>query len=604
MEAGPGTVKTEIAAIRIEDIDSEGTELDISIQLNQWSPPRTGRWSQGEAQRFALNYVAATEELGQATAASKTDTVLADIRCISGAGRTALDRINDTGRVFPPSSIDEIFRAAAERWPSATAVRDAESALTYAELAAAAAEQAGLLRAAGVREGQTVLVGVPRSVAESVAVLGALWAGAAYIGIDLSQPDSHTARIISRSSPAAAIVADEEAHHVARHDVPVVSPWRPGRDVDGDAALPARPDPDRLAYVAFTSGSTGEPKGVAIPHRAVIRLVYDAKYLALSAEHRVLRVSPLAFDASTVELWGCLLAGATLEVCPPDLMSASEIGGFIEERRITFAWLTAGLFRLVEEFAAESLGSLRHLMTGGDVVPHEHVRRALEKNPGLVVSNGYGPTENTVFTAVHPVRDPADIDGPIPIGSPVPGTRVYVLDERGRLLMPGAVGELYTGGEGLALGYLNDEKETARSFGHFSPDVPERVYRTGDLVRIDAADRLTFLGRADGQVKVRGYRIELDAISQALDALQGVDEAVVTVVEGNGADKRLIAAVRLTPGAAVTPADLSERLWSELPSYMIPTLWAAVDELPLTANGKIDRRRLAAIARPAGWFAR
>ncbi|WP_435279820.1 amino acid adenylation domain-containing protein [Streptomyces sp. 1222.5] len=585
-------------------------EYDISVQLDSNSPSFAGYfeyaenlWNAGEAETFAMNYIAAVEQLAE-TATDIAGYILADVRCLSAKAHQILESINDTGRAFPRSSVDELFRVAAHRWPAAPAVRDATSELTYAELCNAAVEQARLLRAVGVREGDRVLIGLPRSVAEAVAVLGTLWVGATYVGVDLTQPQSHTSRIIAKSSPAAAIVADDETSHLALRDIPLVGSWRRGWEKAAGSVAPARPDPDRLAYIAFTSGSTGEPKGVAVPHRAVIRLVYEARYLGLDPGERLLRISPLAFDASTLELWGGLLSGAALEVCPPEFLSPNEIGAFLAERGVTVAWLTAGLFRLVQEFAGESLGGLRHLLTGGDVVSHEHIKRALLENPDLLVTNGYGPTENTTFTTAYTIRDPASVDGPIPIGSPIPGTRVYVLDKNARLLMPGAVGELFVAGEGLALGYFADKTETDRAFGFFSPDVNERLYRTGDLVRIDEAGQLRFLGRADDQVKIRGFRIELHAISESLSTQEGVEESVVTVTEGDSSEKRLIAAVRLTPGTAVTPADLRDRLRDHLPSYMVPPLWAVVDRLPVTANGKIDRRRLAAIAVPANGFAK
>jgi amino acid adenylation domain-containing protein len=586
-------------------------QFDIAVRLDDTAQSFAGYvdyaadlWAGGEAERFVMDYSAAVEQLAEAMAADGAGVRLADIRCISASSRKILEAINDTSRVFPDSSVDELFRDTVGRWPCALAVRDAESALTYSELAIAVAQQARLLRAAGVGEGDTVLIGVPRSVAEVVAVLGTLWAGAAYFGVDLAQPASHTARILAKASPAAAIVAGDAVSQLGPYGVPLVSSWHQGWEGGGEGAPPVQPDPSRLAYIAFTSGSTGEPKGVAIPHRGVIRLIHDSSYLALGPGEHSLRLAPLAFDASTLELWGTLLTGATLEVCPPEALGPSEIGAFLEERRITVAFLTAGLFGLVQEFAGASLAGLRHLMTGGDVVPYEHVRKALERNPDLIVTNCYGPTENTVVTTFYSVRDPASIDGPLPIGSPVPGTRIYVLDKRGRLLMPGAAGELHAAGDGLASGYVNDQAETDRAFGFFSPDVPERLYRTGDLVRIDGAGQLRFLGRVDDQVKIRGFRVELHAISESLRAQVGVEEAFVTVTDGDSIGKRLIAAVRLTPDAAVTPADLRDHLRNELPSFMVPGLWAVVDHLPVTTTGKIDRRRLVAIARPAGSFAK
>jgi amino acid adenylation domain-containing protein len=610
--AGSGQSRPLIqAAFGMPDQHCGGSHFDIAVQFSSSQPALAGYaeyatslWRRGEAQSFATDYVAAIEQLAEATAADGADMTLGDVRCISAAGRRILDNLNDTRRGFPSSSLDGLFRAAASRWPSAMAIRDDGSALTYSELAGAAAEQARLLHDAGVREGDAVLIAVERSVAETVAVLGTLWAGGTYVGVDLTQPASHIARIVAKASPRAAIAGDGAASRLAEFGIPAVTPWRPGWDVDGEGLAPAPPDPDRLAYIAFTSGSTGQPKGVAIPHRGVIRLVWDATWLLLNPGDRILRMSALGFDASTLELWAGLLAGATLEVCPPGLMSPVDLGAFLEEREVTVAWITAGLFRLVQEFAPDSLSGLHHVLTGGDIVPHEHVARALRDNPGLVVSNGYGPTENTTFTTVYSVQDPDDIDGPLPIGTPVPGTSVYVLDKRGRLLPPGAVGELYTGGEGLAAGYINDQAETDRWFGFLSPDVPERVYRTGDVVRIDAAGRLCFIGRADDQVKVRGFRIELSAISDALMAQDGVEDAVVTVTDGDSTEKRLLAAVRLTPGADVTPGDLRDRVAGRLPSYMVPALWAVVDHMPVTANGKVDRRALAATAKPATAFAK
>jgi amino acid adenylation domain-containing protein len=588
-----------------------GCRFDLALMFGRADPAlpgyaefSSGLWSSAEAAGFIADFCAATEELIIATGPAAPEILLEEVRCLSPDRRRLLNAINETERDFPASSLDELFREAASRWPAAVAVRDADAELTYDQLARAAGRQARLLRAGGVYRGDTVLVGLERSAAEVVAVLGTVSAGAAYVGVDLSQPAAHIAKVVAKAKPTAALVGPADAQRLASLGVPVVETWNPGW-APADSDIPHRiAAAGGLAYVAFTSGSTGEPKGVAVPHRAVIRLVHQADFLRLGPGERMLRLSPLAFDASTLELWGALLNGATLEIGEPGLLSPSELGVFLVEREVTHAWLTAGLFRVVVDFAPDSLAGLRHLLTGGDVVPHEHVARALTRHPGLVITNGYGPTENTTFTAVHSVTRPEDVDGPLPIGTPVPGTRVYVLDERGRQVPPGAVGELYAGGAGLADGYLGDEAETARFFGSFSPEIRERLYRTGDLVRIDSRGRLRFLGRADDQVKVRGYRIELSAIGTALNAHPGVQDAIVTVTEGDSADKRIMAAVILAPGAAATPADLRDRLAASLPPYMVPERWALVDRMPLTANGKIDRRALAALAGPAGKSAR
>lgn len=606
----PEHITTDSVRVRVEEGHGGGSQFELSVLIGRKEPSLSGYaeystavWSAAEVAGFLAGFGTAVEQLAAGTGPRATGAALEDVRCLPVGQRAVLDRLNVTSRDFPPSSLDELFRVAVRRWPTAVAVRDAADELTFAQLAGAAADQARRLRAAGVTAGDRVLVGVERSVAEVVAVLGAVWAGAAYVGIDPSLPPAHLAAIVAKSAPAAAVVGPGNVERLEAHRVPVVDSWAPGWSADAGHALAAG-DPGWLAYVAFTSGSTGEPKGVAVPHRAVIRLVHEAPYVRLGPGERVLRLAPLSFDASTLELWGALLTGATLEVSPPGLLSPSELGAFLTERGVTVAWLTAGLFRLVEEFVPGSLGGLRQLLTGGDVVPHEHVARALRRHPGLVITNGYGPTENTTFTTVYSVTRPEDVDGPLPIGTPVPGTRVYVLDQRARLVPPGAVGELYVGGEGLADGYLGDESETVRRFGHFSPDVPERLYRTGDMVRIDTGGRLRFLGRTDDQVKISGYRIELGPISDALTALEGVRDAVVTVTDGDSVDKRLVAAIIPAGGADVEPADLRDLLSETLPSYMVPALWAVVERVPVTANGKVDRRALTALAAPASRSAR
>ncbi|EMD21964.1 non-ribosomal peptide synthetase [Amycolatopsis azurea] len=594
----PQRIETSAARLRIEEGHGGGAQFDLSLLIGRAEPALGGHleyasavFGRADAEGFIADFLAAADQL-----AAAGDVAVEEIRCLSTERRALLDGINRTRDDFPATSIDALFRETVLRAPDAIAVREHEAQLSYGELAAAASRQARLLREAGVRPGDRVLVGLDRSIAEAVAVLGIVWAGAAYVGVDLTAPAEHSDKIVRSAAPVAALAPEASAERLRELGIPVVAAWDQSWDVREVVEPPVDPDTTRLAYVAFTSGSTGQPKGVCVPHRAIVRLVHEADYVRLGPEERVLRLSPLAFDASTLELWGALLTGATLEVYPAGLPTPTELGEFLLDNEVTVAWLTAGLFRLVEEFAGDAFAGLRQLLTGGDVVPHEHVARVLRRHPGLVITNGYGPTENTTFTTTYSVTDADDVDGPLPIGTPLPGTRVYVLDARHRIVPPGAVGELYTSGLGLADGYLDDEAETARAFGEFSPDVPERLYRTGDLVRVDTKGRIRYLGRRDDQVKLRGYRVELSAISDALTADPRVQDAVVAVSDGDSAEKRLMAAVVPAPGAAFGTADLRDALSGRLPTYMVPTLWALVERIPLTGNGKVDRRALAAVA--------
>ncbi|WP_153812547.1 non-ribosomal peptide synthetase [Streptomyces sp. SUK 48] len=599
----PRRLATRELAVRIEELHGGGSQFDATLFVSDSDPSfagsleyATGALLPAEARAFLADFAEAVVRLARDPARE----ILEDVRALSAPQRARLDRLNRTGQPYPALTVEELFLAQVERRPSATAVREGEQALTYAELAEAAARQAARLHAAGVRPGDTVVIAVERSVAEIVAVLGALWAGAAYLGMDPALPASRVDQMFDRVKPAA-VVARPGAGlgRLGEIGLPPVEPWPSGTGVPV-----VRPtgegDPGRVAYLAFTSGSTGTPKGVRVPHRAVARLVHDAAYLRLGPGERMLRLAPLGFDASTLEIWGPLLSGATIEILPAGLPAPAEIGGFLRRRGVTVCWLTSGLFRLVADFAPDGFTGVRHVLTGGDVVPARQVAALLARHPHLLVSNGYGPTENTTFSTVHTVGRAEDVEDPLPIGVPVPRSRAHILDERGRLLPPGAAGELYVAGDGLALDYAGDPDGTAERFGHFSADVPERLYRTGDLVRLDARDRVRFLGRVDDQVKIRGFRIEPGEIAAALREHPGVRDAAVVVAEDGGVSRQLLAVcVPSDTASALSTAELGAFLDQRLPAYMVPGLWAIVDEIPVTANGKTDRARLAGLGRPA-----
>ncbi|MFF2576627.1 non-ribosomal peptide synthetase [Streptomyces goshikiensis] len=496
-----------------------------------------------------------------------------------------------------PSGIWGLFEAAVAAHPNQEALVDpgAGISLTYRQLARAAAEQSDALVRAGVGPGDTVAVSLPRSAAETVALLGVLRVGAAYVAVDPEQPSARLGRILEISGPRAVLAdAAERIMPQAPPGCAAVEVWTPS------AADPAAQVPpahhaagDDLAYVTFTSGSTSLPKGVAIPHRAVVRLVAEPDYVRCGAGERFLRLAPLAFDASTLEIFAPLANGGTLVVHPAGVPGPREISAFLQAQRISVLWLTAGLFRLVVDLEPAAFGHVQQVITGGDVVPVEQVRRLIERYPGLRVTNGYGPTENTTFTTVHHVDTPADIDEPLPIGRPVIGTTVHVLDPAGAPVADGEVGELHTGGLGLALGYRGASAQEQAAFGSGAAGNGERLYRTGDLVHWDAQGRLRFVGRRDDQVKIRGFRVEPGEIERCLAEHPEVGDCVVTVVGEHAADKRLLAAV-------VAPADClpALRKWAaeRLPAHSRPALWTAVAALPVTANGKVDRRALERLA--------
>ena len=494
----------------------------------------------------------------------------------------------------------------ATRTPDAPAVRDGEapeSTLTYRQLLDAAAALSARLAAAGVAEGDRVGLALPRSVDEIVAIAAVLRIGAAYVGIDAGNPPAANTAVLD-GAQARVVLGDPDrlealgAAGTGRTLLTVAPPAQSpaGAAPAGAVPPPAPADPDRIAYLAFTSGTTGAPKGAMIPCRGVVRLAHRPRFLRPGATARFLRLAPLAFDASTLEIFAPLLAGGTIEVFTGRHVTASALARVLEQREVTGLWLSAGLFRLVADFRPAAFRSVLQLITGGDVVPPAQVAQVLRTCPGLRVSNGYGPTENTTFTTVHHVDEPAAVSSSgLPIGRPIQGTGVLVLDRSGRRVPPGGVGELYTYGAGLAAGYAGAPEETARVFGDFGAEAGgRRLYRTGDLVRWDAEGNLRFLGRRDRQVKVRGFRVEPEQVTAVLRSHPGVRDAAVAVVPLGNGDHQLLAAVVGT--APALTATLRSFAAGQLPGHAVPGLWAQVDEFPVTANGKLDLDRLRRLA--------
>lgn len=570
-----------------------GSATEAGLYVRHW----------GERPRLALEY--ATSVLGPADAAELTEAFdatlvelaehlgdpVAEVRTMSPRQRADLAAL---GRGVPADVDVGLWGRVAEtarRAPDAVAVTDPGNrvTLTYAELVAAAERQSERLYAAGVRPGSHVLVALPRSAAEIVAVLAIVRIGAAYAGLDRDSPPARQAVLADRLAPDA-VITDGPGANLARTVVAPISLSGP------PCAAPPRaapPDPERPAYTVLTSGSTGAPKAVRVPCRALLRLVSGAEPLRLRPDDRFLRFAALCFDIGSLEIFGPLVAGATVVVHDEDTLSARGLAEFLLGNRVSVACLPAGLVGLMAEHAPEGLGALRHLLVGGDVAPAAGLRALLERYPGLLITNGYGPTENGVLTTAHHVADPTEVGDALPVGGPVPGTVLEVLDPHGHPVPPGAPGELYVAGDGLALDYHGEPDRTREAF---PVRAGARVYRTGDLVRWDAGGRLCFLGRTDRQVKIRGFRVELDEIGAVLLRHPAVRDAAVVAAGTDTADRRVLAGVVLAGDGPDTRAAVREFAAERLPAYAVPALWAFIDELPLTAAGKYDVARLAELA--------
>ncbi|HEU0013521.1 MAG TPA: amino acid adenylation domain-containing protein [Longimicrobium sp.] len=524
-------------------------------------------------------------------AAARPDAPVSALEMAGDEERASLAAWTAAPRDYPrDATIHGLFAEQAAHTPDAVALTFAGASLTYAELDARAGAAASALRAMGVGAGTPVGVAVERSAELIVALLAVLKAGGCYVPLDAAYPAERLAFMLEDAGVAALVVGDAVPDALRSFSGPVLAVREVGDA--GDAIVPAEVGPESPAYILYTSGSTGTPKGVAVPHRAVVRLVRETNFAALGPDQTILQLAPMAFDASTLEVWGALLNGGRLAIFPPHAPSLDELGAFLREQGVTTAWLTAGLFHQMADAELDALGSLRQLLAGGDVLSVSHVRKVLERHPHLRLINGYGPTENTTFTTTHAITL-ADTERPsIPIGRPIANTRVYVLDRHDRPCPVGVPGELVAAGDGLALGYVNRPELTAEKFATLEiAGRAERVYRTGDRVRWLEDGTLEFLGRADEQVKVRGFRIEPGEVEAALREHAAVGDAVV-IARADGADKRLVAYVTARNGITPEPAQLRESLRGRLPDHMVPGAFVVLDAIPLTPNGKVDRRAL------------
>ncbi|MFJ5534654.1 non-ribosomal peptide synthase/polyketide synthase [Streptomyces sp. NPDC093261] len=501
---------------------------------------------------------------------------------------------NDTATGTPGTTVADLFAAQVAATPGAIALESGDERLTYRELQGRAETLAARLAALGVAAERPVGVLMDRSVTLVVAQLALARTGGVYVPLDGRAPRERLRRMVTEAG-AHLLLTDaswEETAHAVLPGGPILRP-----DRDDTAPVPVCPalppvDPDNVQYLMFTSGSTGTPKAVAVRQRDVAALALDR---AFAGHDRVLVHSPHAFDAATYEMWVPLLRGGTAVLATPSDLDAAAVRHAITAQGVRCLWLTAGLFRLLAQEDPACLRGAREVWTGGEAVPGAVVRRVLDACPGLTVVDGYGPTETTTFATRRAFRAGDPLPAALPIGRPLDDTRVYVLDEALQPQPPGIPGELYIAGAGVARGYAGRPGATAARYvaDPFGPP-GGRMYRTGDIVRWSAEGELHFVGRADDQIKIRGFRVEPAEIEARLTAQPAVAEAVVSVYEHSGR-KRLAAHLVPARGAALPgPADLRAHLSADLPDYMLPAAFVMVAELPLTANGKVDRRRLPA----------
>ncbi|GAB5535917.1 MAG: hypothetical protein Rubg2KO_21660 [Rubricoccaceae bacterium] len=490
---------------------------------------------------------------------------------------------------LPEGTVLDWIEAQVHRQPDADAVVFEGERLSYAQLWTRAGELAAHLAAQGVGPNGRVGVCVERSLGLLVGIVGVLRAGAAYVPLDPSYPSERLRFMVADAEAPVVVTTASHRNLFADSTVQIVDLDAVG-STDGEAPqAPARGD---LAYVIYTSGSTGTPKGVAVTHGNLAAST-GARLVAYDAPvRRFLLLSSVAFDSSVAGLFWTLATGGAL-VLPPDRIeqNVDELAGLIEREQVTHTLCLPSLYQVLLDLAQPGpLASLKCVIAAGEALPPALAARHHERLPHASLFNEYGPTEATVWATVH--RVPPNVEtSRVPIGRPIPGARVYVLDSQGEPVPIGGAGELVIGGPGVTPGYLNRPDQTASAFisDPFSDDPAARLYRTGDRARWRSGGTLDVLGRVDSQVKIRGYRVELGEVEAALLEQPDLREAVVVL---GASHRQLVATVVPRAGATVEGAEVRSVLSQRVPAFMVPSAVVVLDALPQTPNGKVDRRAL------------
>ena len=571
----PGLTETRVP------IGGSTSKFDLLLEMNAVGGPVSGSLNFSNDifdVETGTSLARAFAEMTEA-ALAQPDAALDRLPLLDQSDRHWLIRaLNASERSYPKTTrLWDLFEATVEAHGDGVAVADGEASMTYGQLHTAALEVALLLRAEGVGPGEPVGIQMERSVSLVTATLAVAHVGGAYVPLDPSYPEARRRQMIEQSG----------ARFVARESDAGVELVSTGR-VDA-VALDGDP-----AYVMFTSGSTGRPKGTVVPQRAVARLVCNTDYVTLGPGDVIAHVSNTSFDAATFEIWGALLNGATLRILDAaTVLAPAAFAQALSRHDVTTVFVTTALFNVVASHEPAAFASVRDVLFGGERCNVDAVGAVLSKGPPQRLVHVYGPTESTTFASWYEVPQIDSVaDGAprtVPIGGPVANTTLYVVDRGGELVPPGVVGELWIGGDGLALGYLGEPALTAERFGPdpFGEDPWGRLYRTGDLVRRRHDGAIEFVGRIDRQVKLRGFRIEPEEVERAVRSHADVADALVEVIAPHG-DPRLAAWAVPLPGRDIDPSSILEHLRRILPGYMVPMSVGIVAAIPIGPNGKID----------------
>jgi amino acid adenylation domain-containing protein len=511
---------------------------------------------------------------------------------------SALAVWNNTRREYPRNeTIAQLFEQQVRATPFATALVSEEGTLTYEELNRQANHVAHWLARQGA--GPETLVGLcmERSLEACVVILGIVKAGAAYVPLDPADPVARLEFLIEDSGVSFVLTTERLQGRlpISRARVIPLDQFRKEISAEKDVNPEVIATAENLLYLMYTSGSTGVPKGVAVHHRGLVRLVKNNQFIDLSGTQTLLQIADLSFDVSAWEIWGALLNGARLAIYPSGAVSLEDLDTAIHRHHISVLWLSAPVFHQVVDHAPHILKPLKTLLVGGDVLSPAHVTKALNYLEHSTLVNVYRVTETTTFASCHPIHRGDEIATAVPIGRPIANSQTYVLSEELELLPPGIAGELFIGGDSLARGYFNRPDLTAEKFipNPFGASPGDRLFCTGDLVRYASDGEVEFICPIHNQVRIRGFRVDLGKISSIVHEHPDVREVAVAVRE-SGAAKRVVAYVVPQQHREIQSDELKQFLQSRLPDFMVPSV-VVLDKIPLKTSGKIDYDALLAV---------
>ena len=514
---------------------------------------------------------------------------ISSIPMMSDEERKKILSFTDTRTNFPKDkTIIELFEDQVKLHPDKKAIVFKESFLTYKELNEKANQLARTLRNLGVTRNTPVAIIADKSLETIVGLVGILKAGGAYVPIDPDYPEQRMNFMI-RDSGSRILVSQDKYMHLNIEIEGKVSLNSPGTYNSENTDIENINSSSDLAHILYTSGTTGVPKGTLIPQKGVVRLVRNTNYIEFTSEDRILQAGAIVFDASTFEIWGALLNGGTLYLVEKEtILNPPKFGETLVKNEITTLLLTSSLLTQLADSGTGIFSKLKYLLVGGDVMSPSHIKKVRNEYPQLIVINAYGPTENSCISTYYKVDRDFDIN--IPIGKPISNSTAYIFDKNLNFQPIGLIGELYVGGDGLSIGYLNREDLNRTNFINH-PHIPgEKIYKTGDYARWLPDGNIEFHGRGDNQLKIRGFRVELEEIESAISKLDGVIDTVVKPVKVEEGDYRLIAFLNVSETFNRDSKEIVKLLHTTLPSYMIPSAWKFMNSFPKNVNGKTDRK--------------